>query len=363
MYIAGDRVALAEAAKTAASAAGREMLANVLIETTETGIRLTATDAERAVRVDVACTVDEPGELMTPAAAFASALRTLPGPVVEVRVVRGRLAIETVTGAVTRIPVVSVVDAPEMPAQEAGALRVTVDGGELAAWAARMAKAPIGTPERYGLNGVDVALTADGLAGVATDGHALVVAGLGCVTEGEAPARVLVPADALDAIARARLSGPAVLTLSRSGMEVTCGPVTLWSRMIDGEFPDWSAFVTGDTRGRATFATADLDAAFARCEIAGSNVRVELEGDRAKLSASSAEREHSEGVNAEIEGAPLVCGLSPKLTRAALAHIGTDRVSVHYSHALAPVFVTCEGATPTAAGSADLAIVMPMRID
>ena len=54
------------------------VLSNVLLETTETGLQLTATDLEVSVRTEVAASIERPGSTTLPARRLFSIIKELP---------------------------------------------------------------------------------------------------------------------------------------------------------------------------------------------------------------------------------------------------------------------------------------------
>ncbi|MFZ9975862.1 MAG: DNA polymerase III subunit beta [Candidatus Limnocylindrus sp.] len=251
-----------------------------------------------------------------------------------------------------------------------GATLARFAGADFAATVARVAYAVSRDESRYGLNGIHIEATSDDDGDlcrlVATDGSRLAWAEMeveqGAIVR---PAKRLVPGAFLGAVAAVcRDAATVALSMSQHGLSATVEAsgytVTLCSRWMDGEFPDYRQIIGGiRTSSTVTMRRGDLAASIRRVGIMATGlhrlVTVTTSADEVRLSAAGDMGDSSEVVAATVEGAPdWRSGVNAAFLADALGQSVGEMVRLDLGGALDPICIP---------GPRMLALIMPMRID
>ena len=134
----------------------------------------------------------------------------------------------------------------------------------LAGMLIRTAHAESKEATRYYLVGTYLHAHGDTLRAVATDGYRLVATDTTLPDGAAGMPGVIVPSAAtklLRVILGKKPDGAVTVRLSDTRIQVTFGPVTLTSKLVDGTFPDYLRVIPQDPTPRMTVATADFRAA------------------------------------------------------------------------------------------------------
>lgn len=252
MQVIANRQALSEAVALAGSVVAartpKPVLQCVKLSATAEGLLLSATDLEIGVRYAVQqVEVGKTGEAIARAQKLEQIVRELPDETLQVEAdaghchVRGQNShFELSIGAEPRdFPPVAAFEGPADVEVEAGVLRRLIEQTLYAA--AREST-------RYAINGVLWETKGRKLVLVATDGRRLAKAA-GPVTkmEGEEASRI-VPTRAMHTLLRL-LGDPeakVAIKLTANQLIVQCGPATLSSVLVEGNFPDYDKVIPRD---------------------------------------------------------------------------------------------------------------------
>lgn len=168
------------------------VLANVLVEATEEGLALTATDLEVELRAQVPLTVGETGQITLPARKLMDIVRNLPeGATIRfqleqeralIRAERSRFTLSTLSAG--DFPTVDDIGEAQSVALPQSQLRWLIDKTHFA-----MALQDV----RYYLNGLLLEMEPTHLRAVATDGHRLALTDIAVETDLAEPRQVIVP--------------------------------------------------------------------------------------------------------------------------------------------------------------------------
>ena len=251
-----------------------------------------------------------------------------------------------------------------------GATLARFTGPDFAATVARVAYAVSRDESRYGLNGIHIEATSDDDGDlcrlVATDGSRLAWAEMeveqGAIVR---PVKRLVPPAFLGAVAAVcRDAATVALSMSQHGLSATVEAsgvtVTLCSRWMDGEFPDYRQIIGGiKTATTVTMRRGDLAASIRRVGIMATGmhrlVTVTTSADEVRLSAAGDMGDSSEVVAAAVEGADgWRSGVNAAFLADALGQSVGEMVRLDLGQPLDPICIP---------GPRMLALIMPMRID
>ena len=345
------------------------ILSNVLLEAGSNALGLTATDMDLTIVERAAASVGSGGAATVPAHTLYDIVRKLPeGSQVEidgeadggqavVRAGRSKFALPTLPKE--DFPAASGGELPHkfvLPAKE---LRGLIDRSRFA----------ISTEEtRYYLNGIYIhvqeAKGGGTLRAVATDGHRLARVETDLPKGASGMPGVIVPRKTVNELRKLieETEEPIEVALSETRIRFAFDAVTLSSKLIDGNFPDYQRVIpTGNdkvmTVKREPFAEA-VDRVSTIATEKSRAVKLSLKKGNMVLSASSPENgSASEELEIEYGGQPMEIGFNARY----LLDITTQLQSTDVEFRLS------DAASPTLLGDADknasaLYVLMPMRV-
>ena len=347
------------------------ILANVLLEARESGLKLTATDMEIAVVEEVpGVTVARGGRTTAPAATLYEIVRKLPETAkVELDHPGGDAQLTLRAGRFdTKLSVLPVEDFPSMTEGKlphkfslpAGALRELVDRTRFA----------ISTEEtRYYLNGIYLHATESGgakvLRAVATDGHRLARVEEPLPEGASAMPGVILPRKTVNELRKLaeEVQDEVQVALSDTKIRFSLGPVQLTSKLIDGTFPEYERVIPRGNDKVLRVAKDAFAAAVARVAAISSErsrpVKLSVDRNHLLISAASPEQgqaqEELDGEAVTYEHGPIEIGFQARYLNDITDQIATQ-VEFRFADGSAPTIVT-DSAKPEA-----LYVLMPMRV-
>jgi len=342
------------------------ILSNMLLETQEGVLRLSATDLDVFVVTEVEASIEEGGGITLPARKFLQILRELPGGELQLYTEGERVVLRSASGryVFTGLPADQF---PSMPSDDSGvSLRLAPD--LLRDMIERTTFVASKDEARPVLQGVLWRVEPDGKTSmVATDGHRL--AWMRVQTE-EVPEGIsveaIVPPKALHQLAR--------LSSSEEVREVILGEryvrfdlerARLWSRTIEGPYPNFEAVVP---KGNDKIFTADLgelSAAVRRVSLLSDSethqVRFSLGPGSLELSGSSSEfgSEAAEQMEVSYDGEPITIGFDGGYLLEILRNIPGEEVRFELD---TPVSAALIRPTSQEEGIELLYLLMPLRL-
>lgn len=359
------------------------ILGNLLLKADKDTLSITGSDLEITALATGAAEVKTPGSITVSGKVFGEVVRELPdGPVQLKSANRERLEIKS---ASTSLKLVGV-SADEYPVPAALSLpaKSRVPAPVLSEMINKTLYAVSLDEGRYTMNGVSLELFNEsgktGLRMVSTDGHRLALVsrpvekltltslGSSKSAASKAGARdhVIIPKKGLGEIRK-------ILDLEQGkdiGLDVNEGffvietPSTkLVVRLIDGEFPDYSAVLPKEAGVKATTLSSGLSQALKRVALMVSDknkgVRFDIADKTLKISSSSAELgEAQEELEVEYHGKPLTIGFNARYLLDVVASIGETQ-----PFTMELLGETGPGKFYAESDEGYLAIVMPLRLD
>ncbi len=247
MRITSTQDHLSQALSTVSRAVGTRptmpVLANVLLATDGSRLKLSATNLDLGITTWVTANVEEEGTVTVPARLLTDLVGSLPvGQSVELREeAKTRTLTVTCQQSRTQVRGIDPEEFPPMPTAE-DQPTVSMDGAlckelinQVAFGAARDDTRPVLAGVSFQLEGAQITL-------VASDGFRLVMREATLEQEVPEPVKVIVPARALLELARILGDGddPVEMTVTpnRSQVLFRAGDVNLVSRLIEGQFPN-----------------------------------------------------------------------------------------------------------------------------
>ncbi|MEP6758017.1 MAG: DNA polymerase III subunit beta [Actinomycetota bacterium] len=314
-----DRDALSEALQTVqrgvSSRPGIPALTGVLLDATEAGqLTLTTTDLEVSARLTIGVQVTEAGTALVPARLLGDTVKSLSDAPVDFETdqSQARIRCAAYEGSLRLLP------AEDFPAlQEPGGTKVQADAGAFAEAVSQVGRAASRDEARPVLTGVLVEISREGCMLVATDSYRLAVRELVASADGEAKA--IVPERALSEAGRAAASdekGTVEISVDEAQVSFHAGGLTLTSRLIEGEFPNYRQLLPDTHESRLMVSRQQLLDAVRRVGLLARDttpVRMEFNALGVKLSSSSPDLGQAvETVEARYEGEDLTVAFNPQ---------------------------------------------------
>jgi DNA polymerase-3 subunit beta len=355
---------LAAVAATVPAKTTLPVLANILIETTEKGIRLSGTDLDIAVSTEVSADVDAQGAITIPAKKLSEIARELPPSPVkmassgEQRVTLdcGRSHFKILGLPKDEFPSFPAVKFKDSWRVRAGELRKLIDHTMFA----------VSTEEsRPILNGVLWELRAELMRMVATNGHRLAKMEVPIATAGAPSSDLIVPPKALDQIRRL-FPEDEELEIARGDNHLGFrSPFTsVFTRLIEGPYPNYSQVIPKDNDKHAIADKMALTSALKRMSVIASDQthRIRLSFNQALLKFSVQTPDLGEAtdeVPVRYNGDPLDIGFNANYLLEILRFIPTDEVKITMKAPERAATLEPEGWNDP---SSYLTLVMPLRL-
>lgn len=327
------------------------VLANVLLATDNGRLKLSATNLEIVITCWVGAKIDLPGAVTVPARTFADLINALP----QDRVVL-ELAPETQTlhVACARTEAnLKGIDAQEFPLIPEPDLSqgVRVEAGKLKQMIQQVTFAAAVDDTRPTLTGVSMRFEGNQLRLAATDAFRLSVRSATFPGHTERPMSVIVPARALNELARLISDNDATVHISvpdgRNQIIFQLESVVVVSQLIEGNFPDFTPIIPKAVRTRTVLNTADFLKAcktadiFARESSHTARLHIQpdngLEGGYASISATSQETGNNVAqVDAQVEGEGIEIAFNVRYLTDVLAVVDAPQVLLETNGSLEP---------------------------
>jgi len=339
------------------------VLSTVLIEAKENVLRATSTDLDMSISASVACDISQEGSVCIPAKRFSDIVKELPTDEVRVVVEDFRVKLECGRGKYG-IAGMESLDFPKMPAFKSE-LRFTLPSEILRKGDRRCLYAASTDESRPVLNGVFFQLFANELRMVATDGHRLAKASFsGSFVKEKSEA--VVPPKALRQVVRLipEEGGNIEVALSKSYIMVEMGDSVIYSRVLEGPFPNYEQVIPKETTKKLIASREELSSAIKRVSILSDSVthqvKFSLRRDRVILSVSTADvGEAQETVPATFEGEEMDVGYNANYILDILKSIDSDEVNFFLNTPLTAGLVE---PAQKEEGEDLLCLIMPLRL-
>jgi len=344
------------------------ILANVLIEATESGVQLTATDLEVGIRKACRGKSKGDGAITVNARKLYEIVRELPADEITLRSGDGGWV--EVTGGKSRYRMVSL-DPKEFPSIPAappvakkGGVTMTLAGGELGELIDKTLFAVSTDETRLSLGGVFIESPEKGqIRMVATDGHRLSMIERE-VAGAQLQPGVILPRKGLVEAKRLLERGEADVTVSIAGnlARVERDGVELFMRLIEGEFPDYRQVIPKQSTRLARVERDPLFGALRRVSILSSErsrgVKLHLQPGVLEVQTTNPDiGEATEELDADYAGEEFSIGFNARYLLDVLSLAGiTGAIEIGLTDEVSPGLIRIredEGYTY---------VVMPMRL-
>jgi DNA polymerase-3 subunit beta len=340
------------------------VLANILLEATKDGLRLSGTDLDIAVGTTVPAAVDQEGAITLPARKLVELVRELPSAGIRMTT-QGEQRVTIECGR-SKFKLLG------LPREEFPSFpQVTFDGSskttarELQKLIAHVAFAASTEESRPVLNGVLWQLLPDRMRMVATNGHRLAKMEIPMQSAAAQQAELIVPPKALEQFRK--LFGPDdEIEIGRSDNHLGFRSATtqVFTRLIEGPYPNYEQVIPRENDKVATVEKASLMSALRRMSIVASDqthrIRMAFGDGSCRLSVTTPDLgEAQEEITVSYEGEALDIGFNANYLLEVLKYMPTDEVRLTFKAPERAATVEPVGWDDPAAY---LTLVMPLRL-
>lgn len=340
------------------------VLANVLVEATAGGVRLSGTDLEVSLTVMISTVaVEREGVVTIPARKLTDICKSLPdGVSVTVEAEDAKVLLRSGRSRYT-LATLPFGDFPALEQDQATETSIEVSRTLLEGLVDQVSFSMAQQDVRYFLNGMYLEVSPGQVRVVATDGHRLAMASAAAPIDCPAKVSAILPRKAVQELGRLLAEDVETVTvaLEKSQAKVTCGPFRLGTKLIDGRFPDYEKVIPKGLVSTILANREGLRSACARAAILSNEkyrgVRVQITGDELVLKANNPEQEEAEEViPVSFNGEPLDIGFNVTYLQDVLGALGTEEVRISLTDANSSAVIEGVG------NDQALYVVMPMRL-
>ncbi len=336
--------------RAVSSRATLPVLANVLLKTEESGLKLTATNLEIGINCWVPGKITEQGEITVPAKLLTDLVASLPNQRIDLQLsVKDRTLKVTCGGSRSSI---KGIDADEFPVVAAigEAPATSVDGRALREALGQVVFAAASDESRPILTGVLTKLSGDTMTLAAADNYRIAVRSLKLERPVNPEMSIVVPARSYAELMR-------ILPDAEAPIEITITPnksqvlfhvegIDLVSRLIEGQFPNYEPVIPQSHASRAVLDREAFLSGARRASIfardSANIVKIEFGGESSNgegvsITAHAADvGDNADTLEASVEGSPTSIAFNARYLLDVLANLGTDEAALELSGPLAP---------------------------
>jgi DNA polymerase-3 subunit beta len=340
------------------------VLANILVETTERGIKLSGTDLDIAVSTEVQADVETSGAVTIPAKKLSEIARELPPSPVKIGAVgEQRITLECGRSRfkLLGLPRDEFPTFPNVSFDDSWRVR----SGDLQKLISHTAFAVSTEESRPILNGVLWELRPDRMAMVATNGHRLAKMEIPIESKAGASYDLIIPPKALEQVRRL-FPAEEELEIARGENHIGFrSPFTsVFTRLIEGPYPNYELVIPRDNDRVAIADKAALTSALKRMSVVASDqthrIRLSFNSGMLKFSVQTPDLgEAQDELPIRYTGDQLDIGFNASYLLEILRYIPTDEVKMTLKAPERAATLEPEGWSDTAVY---LCLVMPLRL-
>ena len=339
------------------------VLANLLVQTTEKGIRISGTDLDIAVSTEVTADVEAAGAITIPARKLAEIARELPPAPAKISAAGDQRITLECGRSKFKLLGLPKSEFPNFPAVKfEKALRIP--SGDFQKLISHTAFAASTEESRPILNGVLWELRAEHMRMVATNGHRLARMEV-ALASGTTQADLIVPPKALEQIRRLFNAEDEVeIAKSENHLGFRAGGTQVFTRLIEGPYPNYEQVIPRENDKFATVDRAAMSSALRRMSIVASDqthrIRLAFTGGTLKFSVQTPDLgEAQDEMSVTYEGDGLEIGFNAAYLLEILKYMPTDEVRLSFKAPERAATAEPVGWDDTASY---MALVMPLRL-
>ena len=336
------------------------ILSNVLLQASGDTLTLTSTDLDFTVRTSVPAKTGKQGATTLPAKRLSTLVKDLPKTDIEVEVDSKSVATLHSGAGVYKIFGLPEAEFPGLPAFE-GAVEFNLKSADLKD-ALRKTHYAISLDEtRYVLNGIFFSFKGDKLTLVATDGRRLALAEVNDLEIPKSQERdFIVRTKAIQELMRAlNDEGDVIIRLAQNLVQFECGPTTLISKLVEGNYPNYVQVIPTKVNERVTVEREALLNAVRRVSLLNNektaSVRLGFTKGNIDITCNTPEvGEAREALAVSYKGKDISIAFNPEFLLAPLRYLQEDEVHFELIDDISPGVIKINAPF--------VYVLMPMRV-
>lgn len=344
------------------------ILSNLMLRAEGERLYLAATDLDISIKTSVTASVLEEGRTTVPARKFAEIIREFPEDVFQLDESEDRITLACGKGQY-KLTGMDWEEFPKIQDQVEGN-SVQMDGERLRKMVATTVFAVSADETRPALGGVLWKIEGKDALMVSTDGHRLARVVLHDVLEGSGDysGEMIVPPKALNQITRLVGEGKSLdgIVVGQKYLQVTLGDTVLFSRLIEGPYPNYELVMPKDNDKHVVVDRDVLAAAVRRVAILSNSqthqVKFDLNAGTALLSAVSPDLggEAREQIELTYDGEPMAVAYNANYLLEILRHVPAGPVEMSLK---TPVSAGLVNPVEQEEGEEQTFLLMPLRLN
>ena len=341
------------------------ILENFLFELSKNSLTISATDLDISMSLTLQVKGVEDGKIAVPAKRLSETIRSLTTTDVEfqIDVEKNKILMKTTTGEY-RLTGESSEKYPSVPSFK-GNKSITISNDILRRLVTKTSFAVSTDELRPAMMGMFFQIKKKEVRAVATDGHRLVKF-INTAYTGEVEQEIIVPAKALNIVAKSITDKDSNITFNESHVMFTFGQSTLVARMIEEKYPNYESVIPLDNEKKLTIDKNLLLAAVRRTSLYASStnhqVRFSLRKGSVVVSAEDIDfgSEAKETIECEYSSEPMEIGFNSVYVADILSHLDTNEITFSFS---TPTRACIVQPAKQENGENLLMLVMPVRLN
>ena len=335
------------------------ILSNILIETQQETIRLTATDLDIGITCVIPVDIQEQGAITIPAKRFSDIVKEFPVDIVSVTIKKNNLVVIDSELCQFKIMGLAKEEFPKLPEFKDRKV-VKVEQVVLKEMLALTSFAVSFDETRYILNGILFKINKGVLTLVSTDGKRLAIAERKLNIELDVDLSIIVPIKTIHELNRnLKEGGELSLVVGSNQALFDLGGVVIISRLIEGEFPDYKQVVPLVSENKMKIDRSQFLLAVKRAALLATPdyqaVKLEVFKNKLVISKSTPDvGEFHEELAAEYQGRELIIGFNPVYLMDILKNLSDEVINLELTDGEKPGVIRISGY---------IYIVLPMRIN
>jgi DNA polymerase-3 subunit beta len=347
------------------------ILANVLISAEDGRLKLSATDRELGITAWIGAKIEEPGATTVPARTLGDLVTTFPNETIQMELVVRTQTLHLRAGrSNAEIKGIDAQEFPPMPEPDKAA-GIELNAGDFKEMIQQVVFAASRDDARPVLTGVLITVEGKTMTMAAADGFRLSVRTADLESAVEQPLRAIVPARALNELARIAADDKEqvhmVLPPGRGQVVFSLKDAELRCQLVEGAFPEYQQIIPNGHKTRTIVSAEAFLKASKQAEIfarmSSHIARLDIKPGDGKspgtmeISAQSEETGSNDSkMDATVEGLPILIAFNVRFLREALDVMKSSDVALETSAAAAP------GVLRPVGNEDFLHVIMPMHL-
>lgn len=334
------------------------ILSNILLETKDGVLKLTATDLDIGISCAIPVDIQEAGIITLPAKRFADIIKDLPSDMVNITTKKNNLVLIETESCEFKIMGLPPEDFPKLP-EFKNLEAITLEQGVLKQMLNLTSFAVSLDETRYILNGILFKLQQNKLTLVATDGKRLAVIERELKQNIDKDLQIIVPFKTIQELNRNLEDGQELsLLLGQNQILFDLKTAVIISRLIEGEFPDYKQVIPPVSENKIRIPREGFLWAIRRASLLSTPdyQAVKLEAFKNKIVVSKSTPdigESREELSVEYKGKEMAIGFNPAYLIDVLKNLEDQSIEFEITDSEKPAAIRTNGY---------VYIVLPMRL-